>query len=272
MPRSLPRTCAAAATAAVALIALGSLTGCGPTTSQSGSAAASAGPSGSPSLPASSTAQPGVSTSTTTDSPSPTSAAASPGPAGGRATGLPASVWMAARSIPLDPDYHWTAPAGIAQGVSNPTFAFERLCHATRDPSNDLSDWHGPAAQAQFGTGNSSGGDWQGQQTVIRFPGTSSAAAQLSWSLYQGLQQELNACGSSASGAKVKLTSSGTQDLAAVVTIPQPGGGTITLHQYLALTGTTVAELAVSSQHPSHSWSAPSDTSVLAALQLGLQS
>ncbi|WP_377268611.1 hypothetical protein [Peterkaempfera sp. SMS 1(5)a] len=178
---------------------------------------------------------------------------------------------MAADGIPMASLYHWGAPAAAAQAVHNPRFEFEQLCMSTRDPSNDLGDWKGPAAQAHLAGPDQNYADWQVQQTVIHFPGSSSVGAQLAAGLYQGLADELNACVQSIPGAKVRVTANGgdggNEHLAATVTVPESGGGSYTLHQYLSLTGRAVVELALWSDQPTHAWSAPSDAVVLKALE-----
>ncbi|MDH6126079.1 hypothetical protein [Kitasatospora sp. GP82] len=247
-------------TAAALLVALGSLTACGPTDDP----APAAGSVAAAPVPDKSAAD------SPTAAPSGTAPSATAGSGAAPATGVPASAWAAASGIPMAAQYHWGSPADVAQAVQNPKFEFEQLCMSSRDPSNDLSDWKGPAAQAHLAAGQNFA-DWQVQQTVVHFPGTSSGGAQLAHALYRGLTDELKACGRSAKGATVKVTSTGgdagNSNLAATVTVPESGGGAYTLHQYLSLTGRTVTELALWSDHPTHQWSAPADAAVLGPLE-----
>ncbi|KJK58684.1 hypothetical protein [Saccharothrix sp. ST-888] len=250
--------------AAVLLAALGSLTACGPADDPapaSGSSVAAPAPAksaaDSPAASPSGAAKPAPS--------APATAGANP------ATGVPASAWTASNGIPMAAQYHWGALAGAAQAVNNPKFEFEQLCMSARDPSNDLADWKGPAARSHLAAPGQDYADWQVQQTVVHFPGTSSGGAQLANALFQGLSDELNACGRSTKGAQVKVTGTGgdngNSNLAATVTVPETSGGSYTLHQYLSLTGRTVTELALWSDHPAHPWSAPADAEVLKALE-----
>lgn len=273
------------AAAAAALVCLGSLTACGPTDpaaapGPSGSATPVTAPSTSPSsaAPAPSSADPSAAPPVSSATASDPAGAGSTGGTGGTAgspgrsvAGLPASVWMPPGTIPMAAAYHWGAPAAAARAVANPRFEFEQLCRSTRDPSNDLAGWKGPSAQAHVDNSAQNYADWQLQQTVIHFPGTSSAGEQIAQGLFVGLQDELNACGRSMPGAKVRVTrtggDAGNQELAATLTVPEAGGGAYTLHQYLALTGRAVVELALWSDHPARPWAAPSDAAVLRALQ-----
>lgn len=252
----MSRTTSLATATTALLLGLGSLTACGPVTHQLVAPAA-----GAPTTPAPQSSAPDT----------PADPTATTGSSGGGVPGLPASVWLASRAIPMDSTYHWNALAGAAKAASNPTYEFERLCNSTRDPSNDLSDWKGPAGQASIGTGDSA--DWQVSQTVIHFPGNTNTAVQTAYQLYQGLKDELNACPTSAPGATVRVTTSdvttrpGDSDLAAIVTVPNTSGGTFTLHEYLTVTDSAVVELTVRSDRPTHPWSAPADATVLRSLE-----
>ncbi|GAA2233932.1 hypothetical protein GCM10010430_13300 [Kitasatospora cystarginea] len=257
----MSRTTLVAASAAL-LVVLGTLTACDPSADPAASAS-SAAPA-----PAGSAA----------DSPAAApSGKAVPAPSqntgAGATDGVPASAWTASNGVPMAAQYHWGSLAAAAKAVGNPKFEFEQLCLTPRDPSNDLADWKGPAAQATVNSGRNVA-DWQVQQTIVHFPGTSSGGAQMAHALFRGLADELNACGKSAKGATVKVTSTGgdagNSDLAATVTVPESGGGSYTLHQYLSLTGRTVTELALWSDHPTHPWSAPADTAVLKSLEAPL--
>ncbi|MFI6445180.1 hypothetical protein [Kitasatospora sp. NPDC050543] len=247
-----------AAAGATALLALSSLTACGPDNSSADAAATPAATAGGTAKPT-----PGTTTGATGGA---TTAGATAGTAD--ASGVPASAWIAAADIPLAAAYHWQPPAGAAATAKNPKFQFEQLCRSTRAPENDLGDWKGPAAQASLVAGNRA--DWQVKQTIIHFPGTSSMGAQMASSLYRGLEEELKACGTSVRGATAKVTGTsnptdGNSDLAATVTVPVQGG-TSTLHVYLSLTGRVVTELALWSDRPAHPWAAPADADVLKAL------
>ncbi|MEV8092811.1 hypothetical protein [Kitasatospora sp. NPDC085879] len=250
----------AATAVSAAVLALGALTACDP-----------AEPSAAPSAAAPSPAAPSAADTTPAagDAASP---AASPGTKSGGATGpavggIPASAWMKGADLPLNAAYHWPAQAGKAKAVKNgEPFAFETLCDSAR--SQDLTG---------LGTGSDgaqsllSGGtdEWQVQQTVVHFKGTSSGAVQSAGALLRGLTEEVKACAPDGATPSVKVTAEDPAYLAATITLKQGSGG-ITVHEYLTTTSTTVAELTVygpyGTKKPKAAWTVKDDTAVLRLL------
>jgi len=248
-----------AATAAV-LVSLASLTACEPDDAST----AAAQPSTS-SAPASAPAPAPPS------SQAPTATSSAGGGQGVK--GLPNSVWISANNIPLYTAYHWASPAGAAKAAKDPKFEFESLCRSQR--STDLDGVTSRATVGQAVLGSGGGQDWQAKETIVYWPGKSSGAVQTAGALFRGLVDELKACGTSAPGATVKVTTEDSTYLAATITVPQAGGATATLHQYLSNTSATVSELALwaappAGGKPKVAWSAPSDAGVIKTLEAPL--
>ncbi|GAA0689567.1 hypothetical protein GCM10010193_49730 [Kitasatospora atroaurantiaca] len=246
-----------AATAAV-LVSLGSLTACEPD-----DASTAAAPPSTASTPASAPAQDSASPSG--QAPTATSSAGGQG-----VKGLPNPVWISANNIPLYSAYHWASPAEAAKTAKDPKFEFESLCRSKRSTDLDGVTSRATAGQALLGSGG--GQDWQAKETIVNWPGKSSGAVQTAAALFRGLVDELKACGTSAPGATVKVTTEDSTYLVATITVPQAGGATATLHQYLSNTSATVSELALWSAPPAGgrpkvAWSAPSDAGVLKTLE-----
>ncbi|MEW1910883.1 hypothetical protein AB0442_20915 [Kitasatospora sp. NPDC085895] len=249
----------AATAVCAAVLAVGALTACDP-----------AEPAAAPSTAAASQAAPSAA------DPSPAgdaaSAAASPGAKAGSATGpavngVPSSAWMKGNDLPLNSAYHWPAQAGKAKAVKNgEPFAFETLCDSAR--SSDLA---GLGTGADGAQSLLSGGtdEWQVQQTVVHFKGTSSGAVQSAGALLRALTAEVKACAPDGATPSVKVTAEDPAYLAATITLKQGSGG-ITVHEYLTTTSTTVAELTVygpyGTKKPKAAWTVKDDTAVLRLL------
>jgi len=257
----LPRLSTLLAATAAVVVSVAALTGCDPDGGGDGAAAtvaatASAGvPSGSSPSAGPSAAQSG---------------AQSGKPAGGATSALPAGVWISARAVPLDSAYHWQGPAAVAQSAKDPKFRFETLCRSQRSTDLDGLADGAQAAVAQLGKGG--GDDWQAQETILSWgPAKSSGPAQTAFTFAGSLAEEVKACAATVPGATVTV---GTEDagnlLAATITVPQ-AGGTVTLHEYLATSGATIAELSLWTTSPAGGkprtpWTAPADATVLKAL------
>jgi hypothetical protein len=244
----MPRATALLASAA-ALVSLAVLTACGPDD-----------PANAPATPSQSSAA---------APPPSTSAAPAPSPTGGdhtAPTGVPDTAWMAARDIPLDAAYHWPALAGVAKGGKNPVLQAETVCGSKRSADLDGITGGANAAKATLGSGE----DWHAQETLVNWPGTTSGAMQTSAALFRGISDEIKSCATTAPGATVKVTVDDGQQLVASLTVPQPGGASVTLHEYLVNNAGTVAELAVwSGPHPKTVWAA-TDATVLKGLNAPL--
>ncbi|WP_431681423.1 hypothetical protein [Kitasatospora sp. KL5] len=238
--------------ATAVLLALGALTACDPAEPE----------------PAKSAQAPAAAPSSEAPAQDAASAQASPtAKAGGTIGGIPASAWMAGADIPLNSAYHWPAQAGKAKPVKNgEPFAFEALCDSVR--SQDLAGLGTGADGAQ--TLLSGGTDeWQAQQTIVHFKGTSSGAVQSAGALLRGLTDEVRACAPDGATPSVKVTAEDPSYLAATITLKQGSGG-ITVHEYLTTTSTTVAELTVygpyGTKKPKAAWTVKDDTAVLRLL------
>ncbi|MEV4559228.1 hypothetical protein AB0K51_19875 [Kitasatospora sp. NPDC049285] len=243
---------------AAAAACLAVLTACGPDDTP---APAASSPAAAPSSPAAAPAS---------DPPSsapPSAAVPSVSAGGGKASPLPA-VWISPQAVPLESVYHWGTPAKSARGVDEPVFVFEQVCRGKRP-----ADLPRPMKSATAALGGAQAGDWQADETVGSWgPATSSAQAQAAYEFLGGLIAELKDCASTAPGARVEVTTEDAANkLAATLTVPQPDGTAVQLHEYLTVSGGAVAELALRAQtakgaKPRTAWSAPTDDAVLKAL------
>jgi hypothetical protein len=201
-------------------------------------------------------------------------------------TGMPTALaapatspWINPGDIPLDSAFHWTAPAASAHQVTSPLFAFEQACGSTPEPWRTNIEGSGYSAQAApFGK---AGTDWQGQQLILKPPGTGDNSINGARSVFNVLQTEVTSCANAPNGAQAAITWQGDgptnrlpikgfSGLAAVVQHSPMGE----LHDYLLVaycnnTG-TVAELALWASQPSQPWSARSDVEVLTAINASL--
>ncbi|WP_188296725.1 hypothetical protein [Streptomyces sp. CBMA156] len=227
------------ATAAV-LVCLGALSACGP--EDSGEDAGK-------------TAAPAAGGTPTTNPTKPT----------GSEKGIPDKAWMDTKSIPMDESYHYTPLAANAKQLSGPVqFKGMELCREALAKDDEPLFTGTATAKASVGFG---GDRWTAQQTLL-FHGdpTRSSAVKQSTKLAEGrLTEALKSCAKTAPGATVKVDSA--QDapyFAAVLTVPQADGGTVTLHEYVVSDGGVVSELAVwatakAGAQPKDPWKAPED-------------
>lgn len=239
--RQLRTTRLVTATAA-ALVCLGALSACGPDNG-SQDAGKTAAPAGAAS---------------TTPSTNPTKPA-------GSDKGIPDKAWMDTKSIPMDESYHYTPLAANAKPVSGPAqFKGMELCHATIAKDDEPLFTGAAAAKSSVGF---DGDRWAAQQTLL-FHGdpTRSSGAKQTTNLAAGrLTEALKSCAKTAPGATVKVDSAPDAPyFAAVLTVPQADGGTVTLHEYVVSDGGAVSELAVwattkAGAQPKDAWKAPED-------------
>ncbi|GAA2740354.1 MULTISPECIES: hypothetical protein [Kitasatospora] len=251
------------AAAAAALCCAAALTACDPDGSGSDGATATAASSTSPSAASAPASAPASAAA---------SASASAGKPGGAPSTLPAGIWIATTDVPLDSVYHWQTPSAVAKAAKAPAFQFETLCHSKRSADLDTTAKGAQnGAVAQLGKGGAA--EWQAQETILSWgPAKSSGPAQTAYAFTGSLAAEVKACASTAPGATVKVdTEDGGNLFVATLTVPQSGGGSVTLHEYLTTSGATVAELSVwasvpAGGKPRTAWSAPSEIEVGKAL------
>ncbi|MER7754118.1 hypothetical protein [Kitasatospora sp. NPDC097643] len=257
--RSTRQVTVTTATTAAALLCLGALSACGPDNSADQAGGKTAAPT------TATTAAPtgGAPTGGATTA-APTGGASKPAPGGG-GKGIPAAAWMDTHSIPMDETYHWAPLAANAKPVTGVvTFKGQELCHATVAKDDETLFTGKAAAKAQVGFG---GDHWMAQQTLLNFgdPGPSSGTKQLTTLSHSRLLDALKGCAKTAPGATVKVNSADDAPyFAAVMTIPQPDGSTVTLHEYVVDAGGTVSEMSVyvatkAGAQPKDAWKAPED-------------
>ncbi|WP_316520635.1 hypothetical protein [Kitasatospora brasiliensis] len=231
------RTTRLATATAAALVCLGALSACGP--DNSGQDAA----------------RPAAEATTPTTNPTKPS---------GPDKGIPDKAWMDTKSIPMDESYHYTPLAANAKQLSGTVqFKGMELCHAPV-AKDDEPLFTGTAAKSEVGFG---GERWAAQQTLL-FHGdpTHSSGAKQSTNLAQArLLETVKACAKTAPGATVKVDSAPEAPyFAALLTIPQADGSTVTLHEYVVSDGGVVSELSVwattkAGAQPKDAWKAPED-------------
>ncbi|MFE7593275.1 hypothetical protein ACFU6K_28090 [Kitasatospora sp. NPDC057512] len=238
--RQLRTTRVVTATAA-ALVCLGALSACGPDNGGGGQTA----------LPA----------AAPTPSTNPTKPA-------GSDKGIPDKAWMDTKSVPMDESYHYTPLAANAKQVSGPVqFKGLELCRAAIAKDDEPLFTGTAAAKSEVGFG---GDRWAAQQTLLFHgdPVHSSGAKQSTNLAEAHLTEALKSCAKTAPGATVKVDSAPDAPyFAAVLTVPQADGGTVTLHEYVVGDGGTVSELAVwattkAGAQPKDAWKAPEDKAV----------
>ncbi|MFG3055236.1 hypothetical protein ACGFZP_30415 [Kitasatospora sp. NPDC048239] len=264
----------AIATTLAALCCLGSLSACGPENGDDKNAAppATAAPATGAAAPTTGAAAP---TTPGGGQAKPSSGAAAP-TGGGAAKGIPAGAWINPRSIPLDSTHHWAAPADHAKPAGGAVaFKLQELCHSKLSKDVESLGTGQAAAQALIGPG---GEQWQAQQTLLYQgdPRPSSGVAQSTHAVFTDLRDELKNCAKTAPGATVNVTS--PEDgmfFAATVTLPQSGGGTVTLHEYLTVPDGTVNELSLwttakAGAQPKVPWAGPADAEVAKAMDSAL--
>ncbi|WP_030242404.1 hypothetical protein [Streptomyces sp. NRRL S-350] len=239
---------------AAALVCLGALSACGPDDNggqDAGKTAAPAPSDGAPSAPAPSNGAP--------------SGAAPSGAPTGAAKGIPAKAWMDTKSIPMDETYHYAPLAANAKPLTGVVqFKGMELCHAPVAKDDEYMFTGTAAAKASVGFG---GDRWTAQQTLL-FEGdpTHSSGTKQMTNLTDGhLTDALKGCAKTVPGATVKVTSGeGAPFFAAVLTVPQADGSTVTLHEYVVTDGGVVNELSVwatakGGAQPKDAWKAPED-------------
>ncbi|MGW2249664.1 hypothetical protein ACWCXH_05635 [Kitasatospora sp. NPDC001660] len=250
------RTIRLAGATGAALLCLGALSACGPDNGGQ-DASKTAAPTAAPATGA--TAAPTA---------APTGATPTNG-AKGTSTGnlIPAKAWMDTKSIPLDDTLHWAPLAANANPAPRPVvFKGMELCHA-QIAKDDTSMFTGSAAsKAAVGFG---GDHWTAQQTLLfeGDPTRSSGTKQLTNLAEEHLTAAIKDCAKTAPSATVKVTSPGGGDapyFAATLTLPQPDGTAVTLHEYVLAAGGTVSELSVwatakDGGQPKEVWTAPDD-------------
>ncbi|KIQ66820.1 hypothetical protein TR51_05030 [Kitasatospora griseola] len=188
---------------------------------------------------------------------------------GGKASTVPAAAWIGAQQVPLNAALHWTEPASSAKSLgAEGRFRIEQLCHGKR--SDDWADTVPGVDTASLGGAE---GDWKADQSIASFgdAAKSSAAAQSAFGLLGALKDEVRNCATTVPGAKAEITGDDSEFLVATVTLPQSGGGTVQVHEYLTTSGGAVVELTLQAEvakggHPKTAWSAPADSAVLSAL------
>ncbi|MFB7615448.1 hypothetical protein [Kitasatospora sp. NPDC056181] len=254
------------AIAAAALLGIGMLNACGPDNSGEQNAAPSTAATAAGTAAASGAAA------------QPSTAAAKPSSAGPAVSkDIPAGAWINPRAIPLDATYKWPAPAAGAKGVSGkPTFKLQELCHSKLSQDNESLGAGRAAAQSVIGAGGAD--QWQAQQTLLYQgdPRPSSGIAQSAHLVLGDLEDEVKNCAKTVPGATVKVTSpADAMYFAATVTVPQAGGTTVTLHEYLTAPDGTVNELSLwtaakTGAQPKVPWAGPADADVTKAMDAAL--
>ena len=189
------------------------------------------------------------------------------------------SMWINPVDIPLNSAFHWTAPAASAHQATSPMFAFEQACGSTPEPWR--KDIEGSGYSAQVAPFGNPGTDWQGQQLILKPPGTGDRSINGARSVFNVLANEVTTCADAPNGAHASKTwqgdgpsntppKAGFSGLAAVV-VHSPIGE---LHEYLLVAycnnSGTVAELALWASQPSQPWSARSDVDVVSAINSSL--
>ncbi len=254
--RQLRSTRLVTATAA-ALVCLGALSACGPDNDGGQDAGKTAAPA-----PSATAAPAGTATGAPATG---TGKPAGDGGTGGAAKGIPAKAWMDTKSIPLDETYHYAPLAANAKPGTGPVqFKGMELCHAAVAKDDEWMFTGTASAKASVGFG---GDRWTAQQTLL-FEGdpTHSSGTKQATNLTDGhLTDALKGCAKTAPGATVKVDSAdGAPYFAAVLTVPQADGTTVTLHEYVVTDGGTVSELSVwattkGGAQPKDAWKAPED-------------
>jgi hypothetical protein len=252
--RSLRLTAAAVA----CLSAVAVLTACDPEGTDTGDSAASAAPSTAASAP--STAAPSAAGSASSAAPkSPGAPEATPGKAGR----LPAGVWIDPKAVPLNSALHWKAGPAKVLGEKG-KLRIEELCKIPRDDSFTEVPMVETAALG------GAAGDWAADETIASFGSSakSSGAAQSAYGLLGSVTEGMKGCASTVPGATVKVTVEDGMTVAATLTVPQSGGGSTEVHEYLTAKDGTLAELTLHAQlpkggHPKTAWAGGSDDAVL---------
>ncbi|MFD8599335.1 hypothetical protein ACFV1L_30470, partial [Kitasatospora sp. NPDC059646] len=250
------------AAAAACLSAVAVLTACDPDGADGGSGAktSAAAPPAASGTPSSGGAASG---------PAPAPTATGGGTAGGKGSAVPPAAWIAPQQVPLNAALHWTAPAPSAKSLgAKGQFLIEQLCHGKRS-----ADWTDTVPGLDTASLGGADGDWKADQSIVSFgdAAKSSAAAQSAFGLLGAVKDEVRNCAATAPGAKAEITGDDSEYLVATVTVPQPDGGAVQVHEYLTTSGGALVELTLHTRvakggHPRTAWSAPADSAVLSAL------
>ncbi|MGW4383402.1 hypothetical protein [Kitasatospora sp. NPDC004531] len=248
-----------AATAAACLTAIAVLTACEPDGSDGGDAGKTAA------APPAATGAPAAGAASGSPKADPSGAPAG----GGKTSAVPAAAWVAPQQVPLNAALHWTAPAASAKSLgAKGQFLIEQLCHGKR-----ADDWADTVPGVDTASLGGAEGDWKADQSIASFgdASKSSAAAQSAFGLLGALKDEVKNCSATVPGAKAEITADDSEYLAATVTLPQPDGGTVQVHEYLTTSGGALVELTLHAKtakgaHPKTAWSAPADAALLKAL------
>ncbi|MGW4695067.1 hypothetical protein ACWEO1_22120 [Kitasatospora cineracea] len=248
--RSLRLTAAAVA----CLSAVAVLTACDPEGTDTGDSAASAAPS------TASTAAPSAAGSA---SPAASKSQGAPEATPGKAGRLPAGVWIDPKAVPLNSALHWKAGPAKVLGEKG-RLRIEELCKIPREDS------FAEVPMVETAALGGAAGDWAADETIASFGSSakSSGAAQSAYGLLSGVTEGLKGCASTVPGATVKVTVEDGMTVAATLTVPQPGGGSTEVHEYLTAKDGTLAELTLHAQlpkggHPKTAWAGGSDDAVL---------
>ncbi|MEU3492121.1 hypothetical protein ABZ747_01335 [Kitasatospora cineracea] len=248
--RSLRLTAAAVA----CLSAVAVLTACDPEGTDTGDSAASAAPS------TASTAAPSAAGSA---SPAASKSQGAPEATPGKAGRLPAGVWIDPKAVPLNSALHWKAGPAKVLGEKG-RLRIEELCKIPRDDS------FAEVPMVETAALGGAAGDWAADETIASFGSSakSSGAAQSAYGLLSGVTEGLKGCASTVPGATVKVTVEDGMTVAATLTVPQSGGGSTEVHEYLTAKDGTLAELTLHAQlpkggHPKTAWAGGSDDAVL---------
>ncbi|MEU5389428.1 MULTISPECIES: hypothetical protein [Kitasatospora] len=248
--RSLRLTAAAVA----CLSAVAVLTACDPEGTDTGDSAASAAPS------TASTAAPSAAGSA---SPAASKSQGAPEATPGKAGRLPAGVWIDPKAVPLNSALHWKAGPAKVLGEKG-RLRIEELCKIPREDS------FAEVPMVETAALGGAAGDWAADETIASFGSSakSSGAAQSAYGLLSGVTEGLKGCASTVPGATVKVTVEDGMTVAATLTVPQSGGGSTEVHEYLTAKDGTLAELTLHAQlpkggHPKTAWAGGSDDAVL---------
>ncbi|QKW18515.1 hypothetical protein HUT16_05035 [Kitasatospora sp. NA04385] len=255
-----------AAATVVCLSAVALLSACDPEDTGSGDSAAatSAAASATASAPAAGAESPAAAKTSAAK----TSAAATGGAAAGKAGRLPAGVWIDPKAVPLNSALHWKAPGSAAKALGESgKLRIEELCRIPRDDS------FATVPMVETASLGGSAGDWAADETIASFGSAkdSSGRAQSAFALLGSVTEGLKGCGGTVPGASVKVTAEDSTFVAATLTVPQAGGGTVEVREYLSVQGGSVAELTLHAElpkggHPKTAWAGSADAGVLDAL------
>ncbi|RAJ44635.1 hypothetical protein K353_01211 [Kitasatospora sp. SolWspMP-SS2h] len=249
----------AAATVAC-LSAVAVLSACDPEGTDTGDSAASAAPGTASTAATTASAAPSADGA---KSPAASKSPAAPEATPGKAGRLPAGAWIDPKSVPLNSALHWKAGPAKVLGEKG-RLRIEELCKIPRDDS------FAEVPIVETAALGGAAGDWSADETIASFGSSakSSAAAQSAYALLAGVTEGLKDCASTVPGATVKVTVEDGASVAATLTVPQSGGGSTEVREYLTAKDGSLAELTLHAQlpkggHPKTAWAGGSDDAVL---------